>query len=109
MMNDECKQFINEKQFKNDLSNAIRERIIYTNDSSKFKNNSFKKYSKPVAKIDPFTMKTIKMYESCIAAEKDNNISEGGVSRAAKKGGKSGGFYWQYVNQEDKDTDRFKQ
>lgn len=89
------------QQFKEDIDKAIQQGINYT--------KPITKYSKPVLKIDPLTMKIIQKYDTCKQAEEDNNISEGGVSRAAKKGGKSGGFYWRYVNQEDKDTDRFKQ
>ena len=70
--------------------------------------NHYKKNSKPVIKIDPKTKDIIQQYDTCKAAEKDNGISEGGVSRAAKTGGKSGGFYWQYLYEEDKSTDRFK-
>lgn len=88
------------EQFKNDINKAIKQGVNYS--------KPITKYSKPVLKIDPKTMKIIQKYDTCKQAEEDNNISEGGVSRAAKKGGKSGGFYWQYVNQEDKDTDRFK-
>ena len=90
----------NRQQFKEDIDKAIQQGINYS--------KPITKYSKPVLKIDPQTMKIIQKYDTCKQAEEDNNISEGGVSRAAKKGGKSGGFYWRYVNQEDKDTDRFK-
>ena len=87
-------------QFKKDVTQMIK-------NHSDNKNNS-RKYSKPVIKIDPKTKEIIQKYDTCKAAEKDNGISEGGVSRAAKSGGKSGGFYWQYLYEEDKATDRFK-
>lgn len=87
-------------QFKKDVTQMIKN---YSNNI-----NHSKKYSKPVIKIDPKTKDIIQQYDTCKAAEKDNGISEGGVSRAAKSGGKSGGFYWQYLYEEDKATDRFK-
>lgn len=87
-------------QFKKDVTQMIKN---YSNNI-----NHSKKYSKPVIKIDPKTKEIIQKYDTCKAAEKDNGISEGGVSRAAKSGGKSGGFYWQYLYEEDKTTDRFK-
>ena len=51
--------------------------------------------------------KILEEYESCKQAEKKNNISPGNVSKAAKRGSKSGGFYWQYKFLSDKDTDRY--
>ena len=91
----------NKEQFKEDINKAIKNKGINCVKSSK-------KYSKPVAKIDPLSLEIIQVYSTCKQAEHENNISEGGVSRAAKKNGKSGGFYWEYINAEDKATDRFK-
>lgn len=90
----------NKQQFKNDIDKSIEKNFK--------KNKIEKKNHKPVVKIDPNTMEILDRYDTCKQAEKANGISESGVSRAAKKNGKAGGFCWQYLNQEDKDTDRFK-
>ena len=90
----------NKEQFKEDINKAIKNREMNCVKSSK-------KYSKPVAKIDPLSLEVIQVYSTCKQAEQENNISESGVSRAAKKGGKAGGFYWEYLDAEDKSTDRY--
>lgn len=77
------------------------------NDINNYKKPIKNKTSKPVLKLDPKTKKILEEYESCKQAEKKNNISPGNVSKAAKRGSKSGGFYWQYKFLSDKDTDRY--
>ena len=57
---------------------------------------------------DDNTMEIIEEYNTCKEAEEANNISASGVSRAARTGGKAGKFYWRYVYENDKITDRYK-
>lgn len=85
----------NKEQIKADIEKSIKN------------NKKNKNSNKPVLKIDPNTRQIIQQYNSCKEAEKANSISESGVSRAAKKGGKAGGFYWEYLDTEDKSTDRY--
>lgn len=97
----------NKSTFKEDIDKIIKKLI--DKKSNKLKDQSeLKKYSKPILKIDPKTKEVLEKYDTCKEAETKNNIAASGVSRAAKSGGKAGGFYWMYLNEEDKDTDRFK-
>lgn len=88
-----------EEQLKTNISDNINTKMV---------NKNTRKYSKPVYKIDPKTMEVIEEYNTCKEAEEANNISASGVSRAARTGGKAGKFYWRYVYENDKTTDRYK-
>lgn len=97
----------NKDTLKEDINKIVKKLI--DKKSNKLKDQSeLKKYSKPILKIDPETKEILEKYDTCKEAETKNNIAASGVSRAAKSGGKAGGFYWVYLNEEDKDTDRFK-
>lgn len=116
------KRDVFEGELKNTHINELhKERIYFNKDRKEFKKevnksinkslkpkSTFKKNAKPVLKIDPKTNEILNQYDTCKQAEKENNISEGGVSKAAKKGSLCNGYYWKYLNAEDKITDRYK-
>jgi len=65
------------------------------------------KAPKPVAQIDPETLKVIKVWPSRGEAERELGVCN--IDRAIKRLQKAGGFYWQYPEDIDTFADRLKQ
>ena len=82
-----------------DICHSTARKILIENDRIKKQEKKYGGKSRRIAQIEDGIL--IKIYKNAIEAAKDNGFhSPGKLNQAARKGSKSHGYYWKYIEEE---------